>query len=375
MLGYDILQLAALLYLTGGLQNPFAFLLIAPVTVSASTLPLGITAALGALTIFAATVLTSFHHSLPWFDHTKLLLPFPYVMGVWAAVVSGILFIGFYSWRTAEEARRMARALAAAEMVLAREQKLSALDGLAAAAAHGLGTPLATIAVVTKELMRGAKPEDPHYDDLALLRAQAERCRDILAEIGGGGEQRDVIVSRLSLSHLIEEVVAPHRLMAVPIEVEIGPAPDASRGATRPEPICERNPGMIYGLGNLVENAVDFAASKVRVEARWSNDEVRIVIADDGTGFPPNVLEQLGEPFVTTRPAQSAGPDPADEHIGMGLGFFIAKTLLDRSGARLELANRLPPEGGAAVTVVWSRAKFEQAPDKEGNMSEPAAFV
>ena len=259
--------------------------------------------------------------------------------------------------------------------MLAREQKLSALDGLAAAAAHGLGTPLATIAVVTKELMRGARPEDPHYDDLALLRAQAERCRDILAEIGGGGEQRDLIVSRLSLSHLIEEVVAPHRLMAVPIEIEIGPKPDASRGVTRPEPICERNPGMIHGLGNLVENAVDFAAGKVKVEARWSNDEVRILIADDGTGFPPNVLEQLGEPFVTTRPAQSAGPDPADEHIGMGLGFFIAKTLLERSGARLELANRLPPEGGAAVTVVWPRAKFEQAPEKEGSMSESAAFV
>ena len=228
MLAYDILQLAALLYLTGGLENPFAFLLIAPVTVSASTLPLGITAALGALTIAAATALTSFHHPLPWFHHTNLLLPFPYVMGVWAAVVSGILFIGFYSWRTAEEARRMAKALAAAEMVLAREQKLSALDGLAAAAAHGLGTPLATIAVVSKELMRGARPEDPHYDDLVLLRAQAERCRDILAEIGGGGEQRDLIVSRLSLSHLIEEVVAPHRPMAVPIEVRIGPAPDGT---------------------------------------------------------------------------------------------------------------------------------------------------
>lgn len=376
MLGYDILQLAALLYLTGGLENPFAFLLIAPVTVSASTLPLGITTALGALAIVAATVLTSFHHPLPWFHQTNLLLPFPYVMGVWAAVVSGILFIGFYSWRTAEEARRMAKALAAAEMVLAREQKLSALDGLAAAAAHGLGTPLATIAVVTKELMRGAKPDDPHYDDVALLRAQAERCRDILAEIGGGGEQRDLIVSRLSLSHLIEEVVAPHRLMAVPIEIEIGPAQDgAARGVTRPEPVSERNPGMLYGLGNLVENAIDFAASKVNVEARWSNDEVRIVIADDGTGFPANVLEQLGEPFVTTRRAHSEGPDPAGEHIGMGLGFFIAKTLLERSGARLELANRPPPEGGAVVTVVWPRAKFEQGPEKASAGMEAIAFV
>jgi two-component system, sensor histidine kinase RegB len=374
MLAYDILQLAALLYLTGGLENPFAFLLIAPVTVSASTLPLGITAALGALTIAAATALTSFHHPLPWFHHTNLLLPFPYVMGVWAAVVSGILFIGFYSWRTAEEARRMAKALAAAEMVLAREQKLSALDGLAAAAAHGLGTPLATIAVVSKELMRGARPEDPHYDDLVLLRAQAERCRDILAEIGGGGEQRDLIVSRLSLSHLIEEVVAPHRPMAVPIEVRIGPAPDGTAsGPSIQEPVTERNPGVHYGLGNLVENAIDFAASKVNVEARWSKDEVTIIIADDGTGFPPHVLEQLGEPFVTTRRAHNEGPDAADEHIGMGLGFFIAKTLLERSGARLELANRPPPEGGAVVTVVWPRGKFEQAPEKATAMAEPVA--
>lgn len=374
MLGYDILQLAALLYLTGGLENPFAFLLIAPVTVSASTLPLRITVALGALAIAAATVLTSVHHPLPWFHHTNLLLPFPYVMGVWAAVVSGILFIGFYSWRTAEEGRRMAKALAAAEMVLAREQKLSALDGLAAAAAHGLGTPLATIAVVAKELMRDAKPTDPHYEDLVLLRAQAERCRDILAELAGGGEQHDLMVSRLPLSHLIEEVVAPHRLVAVPIEVTTGPAQDgASSGASLQEPVTERNPGVLYGLGNLVENAIDFAASKVEVEARWSKDEVTIVIADDGAGFPPHVLEQLGEPFVTTRRAQSEREEAPDEHVGMGLGFFIAKTLLERSGARLELANRPLPKGGAVVTVVWPKAKFEHVPQKAAVKRGPVA--
>ncbi|HEX6830677.1 MAG TPA: sensor histidine kinase, partial [Methyloceanibacter sp.] len=169
MLGYDILQLGALLYLTGGLENPFAFLLIAPVTVSASTLPPRVTVALGGLAILVATLLTEFHLPLPWFHHSRFLLPLPYVMGVWAAVVLGILFIGLYSWRTAEEARRMAEALAAAELVLAREQKLSALDGLAAAAAHGLGTPLATIAVVAKELLRDAKHNDPHYEDLVLL--------------------------------------------------------------------------------------------------------------------------------------------------------------------------------------------------------------
>jgi two-component system, sensor histidine kinase RegB len=373
MLGYDVLQLAALLYLTGGLENPFAFLLIAPVTVSASTLPLRVTAALGVLAIAAATVLTSFHHPLPWFHHSHLLLPFPYVMGVWAAVVSGILFIGFYSWRTAEEGRRMAEALAAAEMVLAREQKLSALDGLAAAAAHGLGTPLATIAVVTKELLRDASDADHHYDDLLLLRGQAERCREILAELAGRGEQLDIIVSRLPVSHLIEEAVSPHRLVAVPIEVKAGPAAGVERGsAAAQEPVTERNPGVIYGLGNLVENAIDFAASKVEVDADWSKDEVRIVIADDGAGFPPHVLEQLGEPFVTTRPGERWGDEAPDEHIGMGLGFFIAKTLLERSGARLELANRPQPEAGAVVTVIWPRDKFEHGIGKAAPRSEPA---
>ncbi len=375
MLGFDVLQLGALLYLTGGLENPFAFLLIAPVAVSASILRLRVTAALGLLVITLATLLTTFHHPLPWFHHSNLLLPFPYVMGIWAALVSCILFIGFYSWRTAEEARRMAEALAAAEMVLAREQRLSALDGLAAAAAHGLGTPLATIAVVTKELMRDTKPNDPHYEDVVLLRAQAERCRDILAELAARGEQIDIIVSRLPVSHLIEEVVAPHRLVTVPIEVRTGPAEGVAPGsAAAIEPVSERNPGVLYGLGNLIENAVDFADSKVEVEARWSEEEVRIVIADDGSGFPPHVLEQLGEPFVTTRPAQSFRQDAPDEHIGMGLGFFIAKTLLERSGATLALANREPPEAGAVVTVMWPRSKFERAPDTPRPAPEPAAL-
>jgi two-component system sensor histidine kinase RegB len=364
MLAYDIFQLAALLYLTGGLENPFAFLLIAPVTVSASTLPLRIIVALGVLAIAAASALTIYHYPLPWFAGEELNLPLPYVLGTWTAVVSGILFIGFYSWRTAEEGRRMGEALSAAELVLAREQKLSALDGLAAAAAHGLGTPLATIAVVTKELIRDTDKSDLHYDDLQLLRNQAERCREILKELSARGEELDdIIVSRLPVSHLIDEVVEPHRLIAVPIEIKTGPrsglSPDSP--AAR-EPVTQRNPGMLYGLGNLVENACDFASSKVDVESSWGEDEVRIVIADDGEGFPPNVLEQLGEPFVTTRPAETWSDDLPDEHIGMGLGFFIAKTLLERSGARLELSNRPAPQSGAVVTVIWPRERFEQVP-------------
>ncbi|MEG6508340.1 ActS/PrrB/RegB family redox-sensitive histidine kinase [Methyloligella sp. 2.7D] len=361
MLAYDILQMAALLYLTGGLENPFSFLLVAPVTVSAATQPPRVTLALGALTILLASLLTVYHHPLPWFEPGGLQLPFYYVLGIWATVVSGLMFIGFYSWRTAEEGRRMAEALAAAEMVLAREQRLSALDGLAAAAAHGLGTPLATISVVSKELLRDVEEGDPRHDDLALLRSQAERCREILAQLAAKAEQNDLIVSRMPVTQLMEEVVAPHRLVTVPIEIKTGPPPgvEPETPAAR-EPVMQRNPGVLYGLGNLIENAIDFAANKVETEAVWTADEVRITIADDGTGFPADVLEQLGEPFVTTRPSESWGEEAPDEHIGMGLGFFIAKTLLERSGARLKLANRDKSPGGAVVTVIWPRARFEE---------------
>jgi two-component system sensor histidine kinase RegB len=215
--------------------------------------------------------------------------------------------------------------------------------------------------VVTKELLRDAKESDPHHEDLLLLRAQADRCRQILAELAGRGEELDVFVSRMTVSHLLEDVVEPHRLLGVPIEVRTGPVSGVEPcSAASKEPVAQRNPGVMYGLGNLVENAVDFAANKVEIDAEWSHDEVRLVIADDGEGFPPHVLEQLGEPFVTTRPGESWGERAPDEHIGMGLGFFIAKTLLERSGAQIELANRPGPDRGAAVTVIWPRAKFEQ---------------
>lgn len=360
MLGYDTLQLAVLLYLTGGLQNPFALLIVVPVTVSASTLPPRHTIVLGALAIAASTVLTQFHMPLPWTEPGTLTLPNAYVTGIWVADVSGIVFIGLYAWRIAKEARQMSDALTATELVLAHEHQLSALDGLAAAAAHELGTPLSTITVVAKEMLRELPEDSPYREDLTLLHTQAQRCREILSTLTLRESEPDAMFACVPLSDLLAEVVEPHRDLGIEIDIrsnrQSGPGPD---GEASREPVSPRNPGVLYGLGNLIENAVDFASSRVEIDAEWDNSTVTVRVQDDGPGFEPAVLEHLGEPYVTTRSANQSNGQDGDDTMGLGLGFFIAKTLLERSGAHLAMANRATPETGALITVVWPRESMD----------------
>jgi two-component system sensor histidine kinase RegB len=356
LLGYDILQLAALLYLTGGLENPFSFLLVVPVAVSASTQPLAVTAKLTGLDIGLATLLARFHAPLPWGPGAPPELPFSYVLGLWAALVSCIVFIAIYAWRIGQEARQMSQALNAAELVLAREQRLSALDGLAAAAAHQLGTPLSTIALVAKELEHEVPQESPLREDIALLRSQTARCRDILSELSKSSRQgEDDYFSQISLSHLIEEVVAPLRMPGVEISVRVQDT--APAGKPSGEPMIPRNPGLLHGLGNLVENAADFANEAVTIDASYDSDKVRVRVVDDGPGFQPNIVSRLGEPYVTSRPRRDGG----SEGSGMGLGFFIAKTFLERSGASVRATNRTPPSEGAVIEIVWPRGRLESS--------------
>jgi len=361
MLGYDVLQLALLLYLTGGLQNPFAFLIVAPVTVSASKQPLLHTLFLGFLVFVCISMLTVFHLPLPWFPGEALILPFTYVSGVWAALVSGAIFFALYAQRIAREARQMSDALAATEAVLLREQSMSALDGLAAAAAHELGTPLSTIAVVATELQRDMPGDSPHSDDLVLLKSQADRCREILTKLSSGSDEPDAVFLRMPISHLLEEAAAPHRLFDIEIEITAGPAEGTLKGEEGAgEPVGMRNPGILYGLGNLIENATDFADASVNIHAEWDLDTVTIKIADDGPGIAASIRDRLGEPYVTTRSARGEGGVQKDsEGHGMGLGFFIAKTLLERSGARLDFSNRESPDRGAVVKIVWPRDEIE----------------
>lgn len=352
LLAYDVLQLSVLLSLTGGLQNPFAVLIIVPVIVSATTLAPRLTVMLGGLVIVAVTALAFWHMPLPWPEATAFAMPFLYVVGVWLALVSAVFFMGVYAFRVSEEARQLADALTATELVLAREQHLWALDGLAAAAAHELGTPLATIVLVTKELERELPPESPYAEDVALLRSQAQRCRDILGKLTSLSTEPDQHIDRLPVSHMLAEVVEPHADAGIDIQTRF-----VGEGAS--EPVGRRNPAILYGIGNLVENAVDFAETTVEITASWGADEVSLTIADDGPGFASEVIDHIGEPYVTTR-ARTAEPVEDHEAGGLGLGFFIAKTLLERTGARLDLSNREAPAHGAIVRIVWPRAAMDR---------------
>ena len=333
--------------------------------VSAATQLPRITTALAGFAIACATFITFIFYPLPWYDRethaqATLALPDLYVYGIWAAIVLGLVFMSFYTWKVAEEGRLMSEALTATELVMAREQRLQALDGLAAAAAHELGTPLSTIVVVAKELERECAREGELKDDIILLKSQAQRCREIISKLTSDREQSDLLHQRIELSGLLEEVVQPHRVFEKVINISAQPNPlvyPTSESAR--EPLVFRHPGIIYGLGNIVENAVDFANDRVDVEADWSAKDIRIKISDDGPGFAHNVMDQIGDPYVTTRPSEHADDTPADEHVGMGLGFFIAKTFLERSGGTLELRNKDYPESGAIIEITWPREAID----------------
>jgi two-component system, sensor histidine kinase RegB len=359
-LSYDIIHLAVLIYLTGGLANPFSLLFLVPATISASTIKVKYTIWLGLLTVVCITLLIPFHLPLPWGRENTIQLPLIYLIGVWAALVCSLLFMGAYSWRIANEAREMANALFATEKVLAREQKLTALDGLAAAAAHELGTPLATIALVAKELRREIPDGIDASEDLDLLMSQTVRCRKILANLTRGGSEGDALFERVEIDAMLAEIMEPYK-RDLPVElVRLQSQPPGL-----PTPIVSRNPGIHFGLETLIENAVGFAREKVTVKTSWSEEKIVVIVEDDGPGISPAVIDRLGEPYVTTRPVNPEKiRSPEDE--GMGLGFFIAKTLLERSGGKIIAANKKKPRSGAIITVTWPRSAIvARASDSE----------
>jgi two-component system sensor histidine kinase RegB len=345
-LAWDLFQLSGLLALTGGLQNPFSLLLLAPVSVSATTLPQRATFILAALAVALASLLSMFHLDLPWEPDKRLVFDRVYVIGIWVSVVCGTVFIAAYTNRVAHEARQLGDALAATELALSRHEQLSALDGLAAAAAHELGTPLSTILLAAREI-RDEVPAGPVREDIELIMSQATRCREILVKLRSLRETPGDPFAAVPVGELLAELVQPLEGKLKSISVQT----DGSEGE---EPVLKRNATLLYGLGNLIENASQFAQKSVVVEAGWDKMALNVTITDDGPGFPVDLMTRLGEPFLTTRAKNAESAQPG----GLGLGIFIAKTLLERTGARIRFENATP-EGHARVRIVWPRNAIE----------------
>lgn len=358
---FDLVQLSFLLHLTGGLTNPFALLILAPVTVSASALELRTTVVLGSLAALFVTIIGLSNIPLRYADGAIFLIPGLFTFGFWLSILIGIVFLGLYSRRIATEMHSMSDALLATQMALAREQKLTDLGGVIAAAAHELGTPLATIKLVSTEMLDDLRDQPALADDARLIRDQADRCRDILRSMGKAGKD-DLHLRRAPLGTLLREAAEPHLARGKDVIFNVGPAV----GEESTEPLVMRRPEIIHGVRNLIQNAVDFAQSRVWIDAQWSNDRITLCIIDDGSGFPAQVIRRIGDPFVRSRRADASfAKRPGYE--GMGLGLFIAKTLLERTGAELSFANAADPflrpaenseRSGAIVEVVWRSGTF-----------------
>ncbi len=362
MLTLDILQLAFLLALTGGLSNPFALLIVAPVAISATALKPLTTSAIAAVSVLAASVIAIWHFPLVTQAGVVLAQPSIFIFGFWVAIVIGIIFLAVYAGRVTGELHAMSEALAATQMALSREQKLTDLGGVVAAAAHELGSPLATIKLASSELIEELDDKPELLEDAQLIREQADRCRDILRSMGQAGKD-DLHIRQAPISAVIREAAEPHGDRGKDIVFDFGDEPR--------QPVVDRRPEIIHGLRNLVQNAVDFAQSTVWVDVFWTDEQLTVRIIDDGPGFPTSVINRIGDPFVHHR-RQRVGRRPGYE--GMGLGLFIAKTLLERSGAEMSFANAndpavAPPEqgqrSGAVVETRWKRATFANADDTE----------
>ncbi len=354
LLTFDILQLGLLLALTGGLNNPFAVLLLAPVTIAASVLHLRSSLVLGVLTLTVVTGIGVWNLPLLLPDGRPLETPDLFLWGFWFALVIGVGFLGIYARRVTAETAAMGEALAAAQLALDRAQRLSDLDGVVAAAAHEMGTPLATIKLVSGEMIEELEERRDlaHLlEDARLLRAQADRCRDILRSMGQEAK-RDSYLDRAPVEAVLLEAAEPHLDRGKTVEIRL---------TDGRQPELPRRPEIVHGLRNLVQNAVDFALSRVEVRLDWTEERLSIRIHDDGPGFTAGVLERIGDPFMRgPPPGGRPGPTPGADDVatrpgyeGMGLGLFIAKTLLERTGARLTFAN--DQSGGAVVVVAWSR--------------------
>jgi len=337
---YDLIQLSSLLYLTGGISNPFSILMIIPTVVSSTLLSMGTTIILGILTIIFLFLLTIFHYPLPGIHDHSITFPKLYLTGYFLAIIVGLVFLSYFGIRFSGESKRRSDAINKVQQVIAKEYELESLGGQAAAAAHSLGTPLATISVVASELKKELGKNKEHTKDIELLISQTKRCGEILKQISKKQIKDDEFFSKTTIEDLLNEIIESFEETSSKTLI-------LNLDEDKKKFDFQRSPELIYGLRNFIGNAVKFAKSTVEIKIKSNSKNLEVSINDDGPGFPEDIKEILGEPYIKSKSRD------INVNAGTGLGTFIGKTLLERRSARLTFSkdNKL---GGASVNITWS---------------------
>ena len=337
---YDLIQLSALLYLTGGIFNPFSFLLVIPAIVSSTFLSMGTTIILGLITSILLFAISFFHLPLPGEDMNLLHFPNFYKIGIIISIFIGLIFLSYFGIRFAGEKKKTEEAFKKLQEVIYKEYELESLGGQAAAAAHSLGTPLATISVVAKELKKEIGDKTEISKDIDLLISQSKRCSEILKRISKKQIEEDKFFSSTKIENLLEEIINSFKETS---SKEITLVSDSDKNKID----IQRSAEMIYGLRNFIGNAIKFSKSKVNIFLISDNKEIKIIVNDDGPGFPRDIIEKLGEPYIKSKSSE------LNSNSGLGLGTFLGKTLLERQNAKL-LFKEDKNLGGASVVISWS---------------------
>ena len=341
---YDLFQLSSLLYLTGGILNPFSILLIIPTIVSSTFLSMGTTIILGVITSFLLFILSFVYLPLPGLDKNIFEVPNFYKQGILTAILIGLVFLSYFGIRFAGETKKRSEALRKLQEVISKEYELESLGGQAAAAAHSLGTPLATISVVAKELKKEIGDDKEISKDIDLLISQTKRCSEILKQISKKQIKEDNFLNFIKFEDLLEEIIVSFNETS---SKDINLIVENDNNKIE----IQRTPEIIYGLRNFIGNAVKFSKSRVNINLRSDQKIIEIQINDDGPGIPEDLIQKMGEPYIKSKSKELS------DNSGLGLGTFLGKTLLERQGAKL-IFKRNSKLGGALVVLSWNTNKF-----------------
>jgi len=336
---YDLLQLTILLYLTGGIFNPFSLLIIIPSIVSSTFLSMGTTIILGTLTIALLFFLKEYHKILPGLDIYSFNFPEYYLEGALVSIIIGLVFLSYFGIRFSGETKKRSEALDKLQQIMAKEYELDSLGGQAAAAAHSLGTPLATISVVAKELKKEIGNRSKYSKDLDLLISQAKRCSEILKKISKKEISDDQFINLIKVEDLLEEII-------ISFEKTSDKKITLFENTDKNKINIKRSPEIVYGLRNFIGNAIKFADKKVIIKVISDDKTLILLINDDGPGYADDVVKSIGEPYLKSKSKK------INSKAGLGLGIFLGKTLLERKKARLAFSNGEDLKG-ALVKIIW----------------------